>query len=349
MPRPNWDKTRYAARKSNLHARARILKAIRTYFDDEGFLEVETPILQVSPGIDRHIRPIKASVAGAFTAPHMNRFLHTSPEFAMKKLLAAGERRIFQICHVFRDHEDGPLHHPEFTMLEWYRAGASYESLIEDVQALALLAANASSAKQFKYQGVAVSIEKTWKKLSIAEAFSVYAGIDLLAQVEGDGAEKTGSFLSAARQSGVRCEDTDSWDNIFHRVMLEKVEPALKKGPPIFLYDYPAPVGALARHKPQDPRVCERVEAYACGVELANGFSELTDAEDQRQRFERDRSVFETQYGTQLPIDEDFLMALASVPPSAGMALGIDRLAMLLTGAGQVKDVMWSAVDLVRD
>ncbi len=267
----------------------------------------------------------------------------------MKKLLAAGEQRIFQICHVFRDHEDGPLHHPEFTMLEWYRTGATYESLMQDLEALVLSAAEASNAEQLKHQEIAVSVDQTWQRMSVAEAFSLYVSIDLLAQVECDGAEKTGSFLSAARQSGVRCEDTDSWDDIFHRVMLEKIEPVLKQGPPIFLYDYPAPVGALARQKPKDLRVCERVEAYVCGVELANGFSELTDAKEQRQRFERDRNVFEAQYGAPLTIDEDFLMALECVPPSTGMALGIDRLVMLLTGADEIKDVMWSEVDLTRD
>jgi lysyl-tRNA synthetase class 2 len=349
MPRPSWDRARYARRKNNLLARAQILKAVRIYFEKEGFLEVETPILQVSPGIDRHIQPIEASVAGAFTAPHVKRFLHTSPEFAMKKLLAAGEQRIFQICHVFRDHEDGPIHHPEFTMLEWYRAGENYQSLIEDVQALVSAAATASKADQFVHKGTSVSADETWQKMSVAEAFSSCANIDLLAQVESDGTEKTASFLSAARQSGVRCEDLDCWDDIFHRVMLEKIEPVIKQGPPTFLYDYPAPVGALARRKPQDPKICERVEAYVCGLELANGFSELTDAAEQRQRFDRDRNVFEAQYGSQLPIDEDFLLALDCIPPSAGMALGIDRLVMLLTGAHEIKDVMWSEVDLIRE
>jgi elongation factor P--(R)-beta-lysine ligase len=307
---------------------------------------VETASLQVSPGIDRHIQPLKASLSGPFDTVLVERFLHSSPEFAMKKLLAAGEQKIFQICHVFRDKEEGSLHHPEFTMLEWYRVGETYEALMEDVVGLVATAASAVKRDILRHGSCVVELDRAWRRLTIAEAFREFAGIDVLAEIPDPEHSGGGNFITVARASGVRCEDDDSWDDVFHRIMLGRIEPSLSNGPPVFLTDYPSPVGALARPNQLDPRVCERVEAYVCGLELANGFSELRDPDEQRRRFERDRAVFAELYGEPPPIDEDFLSALAHMPDSAGMALGIDRLVMLLTGADHIRDVLWSPVDM---
>lgn len=342
-----WHKTNYQARQPVLHLRARVLHAIRAFFHNQGFVEVETPVLQVSPGIERHIRPVAAEVRCGAGGEKVSRFLHSSPEFAMKKLLSAGETRIFQICHVFRDGEVGRLHQPEFTMLEWYRTDATYEQLMADVERLVKEVAIAASAPSLSFDNHRWSTDSAWHRTTVADAFRDLAGIDVLATLERDTMDREG-LRAAAIEAGVRTGDQESWDDIFHRVMLEKVEPVLASKGAAFLYDYPAPVGALARRSDDDPRICERVEAYVCGVELANGFSELIDADDQRRRFEADRDHFAMNYGAAPPIDESFLTALQAMPQSAGMALGVDRLIMLLTGAPDVASVQWAPLDLSK-
>lgn len=344
MPESWWNRAEYERRRPNLKTRALVLAALRRYFSDQGFIEVETPALQVSPGIDRHIQPLKTSLRGAFDSRSVVRFLHTSPEFAMKKLLAAGEQKIFQICHVYRDGEDGALHHPEFTLLEWYRVGETYDALAKDIQNIVLTAAQAANVTEMRQGPLRTDPTGPWVRMTIAEAFQKYADINILAQFD-DGLDPGPKrFMETARSVGVRCDDSDRWDDVFSRVMLDRVEPALASGPPSLLTEFPSPVGALARSKPNDPRVCERVEAYICGVELANGFSELSDPQEQRSRFERDMTAYEALYGEGPPIDEDFIDALSDMPDAAGMALGIDRLVMLLTGATQIRDVLWAPV-----
>lgn len=346
MSEPWWSPSEYAARRPILRVRSDVIAAIRSYFADQGFIEVETAALQKSPGIDRHIQPLKTSIRGAFETNAVERFLHTSPEFSMKKLLAAGEDKIFQICHVYRDGESGTLHHPEFTMLEWYRAGETYEALIEDVAAVVSQSAAAAKALELRHGERAVDVGQTWTVMTVAQAFQTFAGIDVLAQVDDPLTASAVPFIEVVRAAGIRCDDADRWDDVFSRVMLERVEPALAEGPPTMLKDFPSPVGALARQSPEDPRVCERVEAYVCGVELANGFSELTDPVEQRARFERDAADYRELYGEGAPIDEGFLDALALMPDAAGMALGLDRLVMLLTGAAHIRDVLWAPVDV---
>ena len=344
VQRPWWDRSVYARRKPNLKIRAQAISAIRQYFNEEGFLEVETPAIQVSPGIDGHIQPFDVSLEGPFDERKVQRYLHTSPEFSMKKLLAAGEEKIFQICHVFRNKESGRLHTPEFTMLEWYRAGENYEAIIDDVVELVSCAASATEQSYLRHNNFKTEVSKNWIKLTVADAFQKFANIDLLSHVDENGFGLSDKFITTAREIGIPCKADDQWDDVFHRVMMTRIEPEMSSGAPVLLIDFPSPVGALARNKRTNSRVCERVEAYVCGLELANGFSELTDAKEQRRRFERDQAAFTCLYGTAPPIDEDFLDALVEMPESAGMALGIDRLAMLLTGADEIGDVLWSPI-----
>ena len=264
----------------------------------------------------------------------------------MKKLLAAGETHIFQICRVFRDEEQSAHHTPEFTMLEWYRVDADYRDMMTDLERLIQAVASAVQATHLGQGKFVFAVDTPWQRLSLPEAFASMAGIDLLSTL-GEGCEPSVAALRAAGQkTGVRCDENQTWDDIFHRVLLESIEPQIAEQGPHFLMDYPTVTGALARRKPDQPALCERVEAYACGLELANGYSELTDPDEQRERFERDRAHYRSLYGSPPPVDEDFLDALQHMPQAAGMALGVDRLIMLLTGATDIHDVQWAPLDL---
>jgi elongation factor P--(R)-beta-lysine ligase len=328
------------ARRPRLAARAAITRAFRAWFEARGFTEVETAALQVSPGNETHLH----AFATTLTAPHGEAaplYLRTSPEFAAKKLLAAGERRIFELARVWRNRERGPLHAPEFTMLEWYRADAPYETLMDDCAALIGLAAETASAKSFAFRGKTCDPFATPERLTLAEAFDRLAGIDLLASLSGGAPDRAG-LAHHAKASGIRIAADDTWSDIFSRVIVEKIEPNLGIGRPTILSEYPLPEAALARPKPGDPRVAERFEVYACGVELANCFGELTDPAEQRRRFEADMDEKQRIYGERYPIDEDLLAALADMPPTSGAALGFDRVVMLATGATRIDDVLWT-------
>jgi lysyl-tRNA synthetase class 2 len=269
-------------------------------------------------------------------------YLRTSPEFACKKLLAAGEPRLFDFARVWRNRERGPLHHPEFTLLEWYRAGAPYETLMEDCAALVALAAKTAGAKTFAFRGQVCDPFAAPERITVAEAFDRFAGVDLLASVPAAGGPDRDGLADQVAGVGVRVASDDTWSDIFSRVIVARIEPMLGAGRPSILCEYPRPEAALARPKPGDPRVAERFELYACGVELANCFGELTDAAEQRRRFEADMDEKARRYGERYPIDEDLLAALAHMPPASGAALGFDRLAMLATGATRVDDVLWT-------
>lgn len=271
-------------------------------------------------------------------------YLRTSPEFACKKLLAAGEPRIFDFARVWRNRERGPLHHPEFTMLEWYRAEEPYETLMDDCAALVGLAAETAGARSFEFRGRVCDPFAEPERITVAEAFERFAGVDLMASVAASGAPDRGDLAAKVRDAGIRVADDDSWSDIFSRVIVERIEPALGTGRPAILYEYPTAEAALARPKDSDPRVAERFELYACGVELANCFGELTDPAEQRRRFEADMALKQRLYGERFPIDEDFLAALARMPPASGAALGFDRLAMLATGAARIDQVLWTPV-----
>jgi len=334
---PFWQRDRHALRRPYLMARSRIVAAWRSWFDAEGFLEVEPSALQVSPGNETHLH----GFATDWIAPggeHVRRYLHTSPEFALKKLLAADEEKIVAFAHVFRNRERGPLHAPEFTMVEWYRAGAPYDAIMADCGALLAVAADAAGSDRLTWRDRTADAKTKPRRISVADAFRRHAGVDLAA-TKGDAAV-------FARAAGVRTAADDSWSDVFSRVLSEKVEPNLGTGAPEFLTEYPASEAALARLKPDDPTVAERFELYACGVELANGFAELTDPAEQRRRFAADMDEKARIYGERYPLDEDFLAALAHMPPASGVAFGFDRLVMLLTGARHIEDVQWTPADL---
>ena len=336
---PFWAPHVHADRRPALLARGQIVAALRSWFAAQGFLEVETGALQVSPGNETHLHAFATSL----TAPDGSSeelFLRTSPEFACKKLLAAGERRIVEFAKVFRNRERGALHHPEFTLVEWYRVEEPYQKLMEDCAALLSAAAKAAGATQFSFRGRTADPFATPQRLTVADAFAKFAGIDLLATLP-DGNPDRSLLAKAAQASGIRIADDDTWGDIFSRVLVERVEHELGIGRATILDEYPSVQAALA--KPScDPRIAERFELYVCGVELANGFGELTDATEQRRRLEQEMAEKQRIYGERYPIDEDFLDALAMMPQASGIALGLDRLVMLATGAARIDQVVWT-------
>ncbi|RDJ24994.1 EF-P lysine aminoacylase GenX [Bosea caraganae] len=340
---PFWRPDIHADRRPALLARGRIKAALRRWFEARDFTEVEAAILQVSPGNETHLHGFGTTLIDDAGAGH-DYYLHTSPEFAAKKLLAAGERRIFDFARVFRNRERTALHHPEFTMLEWYRTGEGYEVLMADSTALLAEAARAAGATTLQWRGVSVDPFAEPERLTLHDAFARHAGIDLLATVAADGATDRAAFAAAATRVGIRLAADDTWSDIFSRILSEKIEPHLGRGRATILCEYPISEAALARPKPGDPRVAERFELYACGVELANAFGELTDAAEQRRRFEADMDEKARIYGERYPIDEDFLAALGQMPQASGIALGFDRLVMLCTGARRIEDVLWTPV-----
>ncbi len=316
------------------------MAAIRGFFAAQDFLEVDTAILQVSPGNEAHI----AGFATEFSAPDGAKtplYLQSSPEFACKKLLAAGETRIFSLGHCFRNLERGPLHHPEFTMLEWYRADEPYETLGRDCGALLAAAAKAVGAASLTFRGATADPFLEPERLSVAAAFERHAGIDLVACLTGDGNDRA-RLVAAAAKAGVRVTEDDTWSDLFSKILSQCVEPHLGHGRAVLLDHYPACEAALARLQPDDPRFAQRFELYACGVELANGFGELTDPLEQRRRFEIEMAERQALYGSSYPIDEDFLSALSIMPEACGIALGFDRLVMLMTGATHIEQVIWT-------
>jgi lysyl-tRNA synthetase class 2 len=337
---PWWTATVHADRQPFLRARGRVLAALRHYLEAREFIEVETAILQVSPGNEAHLHAFATELVAPDGAS-ARRYLHTSPEFACKKLLAAGERRIFEFARVFRNRERGDLHHPEFTMLEWYRVGEPYEALMEDCAGFLAVAAAAAGTDRFSFRGRSADPLAAPERLTVAEAFRRHAGIDLLATLDGREPDRDG-LAAQARAAGIRLADDDGWSDIFSRVLLERIEPQLGNGRATFLTEYPRHEAALARPKPSDPRVAERFEMFICGVELANGFGELTDPVEQRTRLEAEMAKKQRLYGERYPIDEDFLAALARMPAACGCALGFDRLVMLAARASRIDQVMWT-------
>jgi len=340
-----WRPDRFAARRSRLDRRGRILGAVRSFFAARGYVEVDTPALQVSPGLEPHLRAFKTLLHDPRDGQTAGRYLHTSPEFAMKKLLVAGMPRVWQFAHVFRDGERSATHHPEFAMLEWYRVGASYHDLMDECATLIGTCQAAAGAEALVWSGRAADARQPWQRLSVAEAFEVYCGIDLLSTAADPLTPDVERLAAAARHLGIAPHHGDDWEALYFRVFLERIEPVLGLGAPTILYDYPLSMAALSRRSPGDPRLAERFEVYVCGLELANAFSELTDAAEQRRRFVADQAKKRALYGETYPIDEDFLAALDyGLPPCAGIALGFDRLVMLATGAADIDEVLWAPV-----
>jgi lysyl-tRNA synthetase class 2 len=334
---PWWDRGVYADKRPRLQARARLRSAVRGWFEARDFQEVETAALQTSPGNEAHI----GGFATDFTTPDGGRrryYLHSSPEFACKKLLAAGETRLYSMAHAYRNGERGPLHHPEFTMLEWYRAGQAYEVLIEDCAALLGLAGEAAGVRELAWRDSRCDPFAAPERLSVSAAFVRHAGVDLDATL-GD----RDRLATEAMRIGVRVSQDDSWSDLFSKILSDRVEPKLGIGRATVLDLYPVSEAALARPS-ADPRFAERFELYACGVELANAFGELTDPAEQRRRFLAEMAERRRLYGEDFPLDEDFLAALAHMPDASGIALGFDRLVMLATGARTIEDVLWTPV-----
>lgn len=320
------------------------MAATRAYFAEEHFIEVDTPALQISPGMEPHL----SAFATTYVTPRgetRRLYLATSPEFACKKLLVAGMQRIYQLSHVFRNNEDSSRHHPEFTMLEWYRVNAGYVDLMEDCLQLLRRAATLSGQGDYGYGGRFCDIFAPPVTLTVQEAFEKFLELDLLATIDDPQNPQPEKLRKEAASRGVRVAADDGWDDIALRLLGEKIEPHLGVGRICFLTDYPLCMAALARPKPSDLRVAERFELYVCGLELANAFIELTDPVIQRARFETDQKLKETRYGVNMPIDEDFLAALEhGMPQAAGIALGFDRLVMLATGNEDINDVLWAPV-----
>jgi elongation factor P--(R)-beta-lysine ligase len=337
---PWWMPDVHADRQPFLQARRRILAALRGTLEAQDFVEVETAILQVSPGNEAHLH----AFATELVAPDRTRMalhLHTSPEFACKKLLAAGELRIFEFARVFRNRERGALHHPEFTMLEWYRVNEPYEALMDDCAAFLAAAARTAGTREMTFRGRSADPFAAPERLTVATAFGRHAGIDLLATLR-DGEPDRDALADQALAAGIKLAADDGWSDIFSRVLVERVEPHLGNGRATLLTEYPRVEAALARAKPGEPAVAERFELFACGVELANGFGELTDPVEQRRRLEAEMTKKQKLYGERYPIDEEFLAALALMPPACGCALGLDRLVMLATGASRIDQVIWT-------
>ena len=329
MTHPPWHPEQLQARLPFLRRRAVLTAAVRAFFTARGYMEVETPYAVTAPGEEVHLATFRTERI----TPHGERrplWLHTSPEFAMKRLLVGGAGPIFQFARVWRNGEGSDTHAREFTMLEWYRPGADMASLIAETHDLL----RAVLPPVVTCRGITTDLAAA-ETLRMTDAFARYVGADLLATAD--------DAAALAAQAGVRLREGEDWEDLFFRLLLDKIEPAIGRGQPTFLTHWPAAQAALARRDPADPRVAERFELFVCGMELANAFVELTDAAEQRARFMADRARRAELYGDAgWPLDEDFLAALEhGMPPSAGIALGFDRLAMIAAGADRIDQVLW--------
>lgn len=320
-----WNPDLYMKNTPYRHIRRQVIKTIRTHFDGLGLAEVDVPALQPAPSDEVHL---KCFQSGDF-------YLHTSPELAMKKLLVAGEKAIYTLCHAYRDEPVSDTHAPEFLMLEWYRTGTDYHAMMADTISLVRACCTACGMTELKHNGRSANPFLEWEVLTVEEAFQRYAHVNLWAD----------DLKKEAEAQGIFCGENDTWEDVFFRIMLNKVEDHLGDGRPTLLCEYPTQLGALARKKPDNPKVCERFEAYVCGVELCNAFSELTDPVEQRERFVANYAERKRLYGWEDPMDEDFLSALElGMPEASGNALGVDRLIMLIAGADKLADTVWVPV-----
>lgn len=322
-----------------LRKRAEIIQTIRRFFIENGFLEVETPALVSSPGMEPYLNAFETEFHPEFTArsPRRTLYLPTSPEFHMKRLLSRGSGDIFQICRVFRNGETGHLHQPEFTMIEWYRTGQPYSRIMEDVENLFLYTAQTVLASTFIYRNDhRIDLNPPWERMTVKTAWMTYTGIDP------ETCKTAAKLLAAGRRLGVpNLKPDDSRDTLYFKIFLDRIEPNLGTHAPLFLHEYPADMAALARLKPDDPSVALRFELYIDGIELCNAFDELIDPAVQKIRCEKARTLQISMGKKPFPLDERFLAALEKgLPPCSGIALGVDRMIMLLLNRQSIQDVL---------
>lgn len=322
--------------RERLALRGRIITAMRGFFVSRGFTEVETPTVVPSPGMEPNLSPLETRVT-TNDGRSFEAGLITSPEYAMKRLLAAGYERIFEIARTYRNGEPvGGLHNPEFTMIEWYRASEDYTAIIRDTEEMvAAVAKEALGTTTITYRGETIDLAAPWERLSVAESFTKYADMDLAA-----GIDDPAAFIAEAVRRGTVNSD-ETFEDAFFKVFLTHIEPKLGRGKPTILYDYPRSMAALSKVKEADPRFAERFEAYIAGIELCNAYTELTDAKEQRQRLVQEAEERRLAGKKVFPIDEDFISAVAEMPPSGGIALGVDRLVLLLADASDLRDVLY--------
>jgi lysyl-tRNA synthetase class 2 len=332
-PGPEREVSRLApARIRGIHLRAAVLRHVRAFFDGRGFVEIEAPTLVRSPGMEIEIEAM----------PVGERFLMTSPEFAMKRLLAAGMERIYSLQRCFRAGEVGSQHQCEFTMLEWYRGYADLESIRRDTEELcAEVARRTRGEAAVRVGDRVIDLLPPWDRMTVSECFHRWAGVEL----RGD--ENAAELAGKLAVAGIDCGGAHEWHDLFYAAFLDRIEPRVAEHPRgLFIEDWPTPLAALARRVPGREWVAERFEAYVGGLELANAFGELTDAAEQRQRFEEEQAARRRKGKAVYDIDEKFMAALEEgLPPSAGIALGLDRLAMLMAGARNIRDVCAFAGD----
>jgi elongation factor P--(R)-beta-lysine ligase len=351
---PQWKKIKSDPLiRQRMVKRSAVLASIRRFFDVHEFLEVETPILVRHPGMEPNLDPLGATLKRD-DGVEFPGFLITSPEYSMKKLLAGGLPRIFEITKCFRNGEPWSLagageqgtHNPEFTMIEWYRADADYRAIMTDTEAMvSSVAREVVGSASLAYQGQPIELAAPWPRLTVAEAFDRYAGIDL-----GRGIDDPDRFRRAAADKGCQVSAGESFDDVYFKIFLRDIEPHLgaaeagKPARPVILYEYPRSMAALARLKNDDRRYAERFEVYCRGLELGNAFSELNDAAEQRRRLEEESAERRRLHKYPYELDEQFIEAVAAMPDSAGIAFGIDRLVMLLTDAPSIRDVLFFPV-----
>jgi lysyl-tRNA synthetase class 2 len=336
---PEWHPRRLAARLPALRERARLLGATRAFFAARGYTEIETPALVPAPGMEVHLSAFRTAFRPLLGEAEQALWLRTSPELAIKRLLAGGAGPVFEIARVWRNGEVSPRHGPEFTMLEWYRPGANLSSLMDETQAFL----RAVLPSRVRHGCTTTDLSGPFERLTVAEAFARYCdGLDILMTIGANGAGDPVALRRAAAQADFAPRGEEGWEDLFFRLLLERIEPRLGQARPTFLTHWPAPQAALARRDPADPRVALRFELFVAGLELANAFDELTDAAEQAERFAHDVAERERLYGEGWPVDEDFLAALRhGMPATAGIAMGFDRLAMLAAGTDSIEDTLW--------
>jgi lysyl-tRNA synthetase class 2 len=326
--------------------REKVLTAIRRFFFDRNFHEIETPYLTGSLPPESYLDVFETTLYSRDKTPH-RMFLPTSPEPFIKKLLVAGIGNCFSIPKSFRNTEDkSTLHNPEFTILEWYRVNADYEDIMRDSEELVLYINTylhrmddihkEKRSTELTYQGKKVNLSAPWERISMQEAFKKYAGIDLSRALTPE------TLVPIAKKKGYRIEDHDTWEGVFHQIFLNEVEKHLGRGKPTIIFDYPASLAALSRKKKSDPRFAERFEFYIEGLELGDAYSELTDPKEQLERFEFEQKERKRLGKAEHPIDMDFIQALkAGMPPSGGIAVGVDRLIMLFADVSDIADTLF--------